>query len=116
MSFKEQLAKDAAIFMNNDEFGDTHDIKYDGKLYKDVLCTITRPKEVDRDPPANDHAQGIYKRTDRFHCARDAFGGLIPEQGTKLIVNYGGFWREFYIIKSGDDPGMINLDLKGLDE
>lgn len=116
MTFKEQLAKDAPIFMNNDEFGDTHDIKYDGKVYEDVPCTITRPKEVDRNPPIKDHAQGVYMVTNRFHCAADAFGGVIPEQGTKLIVNYSGFWREFYIIKSGDDPGMINLDLEALDE
>ena len=116
MSFKEQLAKDRAVFLNTDEFGDKHDIEYDGKLYEDVSCTITRPKEIDRDPPTKDHAQGVFKRTNRFHCAPDAFDGVIPEQGTRIKISYGGFWREFYIIKSGDDPGMINLDLEAFDE
>ena len=43
------LAEHVATFTNLDEFGDVHDIKYDGELYEDVPCTITRPKETDRD-------------------------------------------------------------------
>ena len=116
MSFKEQMANDAAIFLNNDEFGEVHDIRYDGVLYEEVPCTVTRPKEIDRNPPVKDHAQGVYKVTNRFHCAKDAFGGKIPEQGTRIEILEDDFWLDFLIVKAGADPAMINLDLEAFDE
>lgn len=116
MSLKDMLAEHVATFTNLDEFGDVHDIKYDGELYEDVPCTITRPKETDRDQTMRDHGQGIYQVTNRFHCARDAFNGVIPEHGTRLMISDGDFWREFYVVKAGADAGMINLDLEALDE
>lgn len=116
MSFKDTMAQDAkTVFVNCDEFGEVHDIQYDGETYEDVPCTITRPKEVDRNPPVKDHAQGIYAVTNRFHCATDALE-VVPEKGSKIRISDGDFWREFYVVKSGSDPGMINLDLKELDE
>ena len=46
MSFKDMVAADnAKVFMNLDEFAETHDIEYDGETYEEVACVITQLKE-----------------------------------------------------------------------
>ena len=43
MSFKDMVAADnTSVFMNLEEFAETHDIRYDGVTYCDVSCTITK--------------------------------------------------------------------------
>lgn len=117
MSFKDGVAADnVRVFMNIGEFAETHDIRYDGEVYKDVDCVITRLKERDRNPAVKDHAQGIYMVTARFHCPLDALGGNIPEKGTKIAISDDDFWREYYVALSGCDLQMINLDLEAMDE
>ena len=117
MSFKDMVAADnSKVFMNLDEFAEVHDIQYDGELYEDVKCVITKLKEKDRNSAVKDHAQGIYLVTSVFHCPLDALGGNVPERGTKIRISDDDFWRDFYVAQSGCDLGMIRLELEALDE
>ena len=117
MSFKDSVAADNFnVFMNDSEFAEVHDIEYDGVIYPDVTCVITRLKERDRNAPVKDHAQGIYLVSSRFHCPIDSLGGHVPEKGTVLKISDEGFWREFYVAQAGCDLEMLNIDLEGMDE
>lgn len=118
MSFKDMVAADnSRVFMNLDEFAETHDIQYDGETYEDVSCVITKLKEKDRNAAVKDHAQGIYLVNAIFHCPLESLGGNIPERGCKIRISDGeDFWRDFYVAQSGCDLGMIRLELEALDE
>jgi len=116
-SFKEMVDRDnSRTFMNTDEFAETHDIEYDGVVYPEVDCVITRLKERDRNSPVKDHGQGIYLVTARFHCPIDSLGGYVPERGTIIKISDEGFWRDYYVAQSGCDLKMINLELEAMDE
>jgi len=117
MSFRDMVAADnARVFMNLDEFAETHDIQYDGETYEDVSCVITKLKEQDRSTSFKDHAQGIYLVTAIFHCPLESIGGTVPEKGTKIKISDEDFMREFYVAQSGCDLGMVRLELEALDE
>ena len=117
MSFKDMVAADnTKVFMNTDEFAETHDINYDGETYEDVKCVITQLKEKDRNAAVKDHAQGIYLVSTIFHCPLESLDGNVPEKGTKFSISDEGFWRDFYVAQSGCDLGMIRLELEALDE
>ncbi len=117
MTFKEMVEADNVdVFMNTDEFAETHDIEYDGETYEDVCCVITQLKEQDRTTAMRDHAEGVYLVTSIFHCPKDSLGGVIPEKGTKIGISDDDFMREYYVAQSGCDLGMIRLELEAFDE
>ena len=116
MSFKDSMHTDNQIFLNLDEFGEVHDIWYDGETYEDVPCVISQLKEQDRVTKMRDHGQGIYLVTSIFHCPLEALEGHVPEKGTKIAISDEDFMREFYVAESGCDLGMIRLELEALDE
>lgn len=116
MSFKDSMHADNPIFLNLDEFGEVHDIWYDGETYKDVPCVISQLKEQDRTTKMRDHGQGIYLVSTVFHCELSALNGNIPEKGTKFGISDDSFMREFYVAESSCDEGMIRLELEALDE
>ena len=117
MSFKDMVNEDnSSIFMNLDEFAETHDIEYDGETYEDVSCVISQLKEQDRVTKMRDHGQGIYLVTSIFHCPLEALGGVVPEKGTKIAISDDDFMREFYVAEAGCDLGMIRLELEAMDE
>lgn len=117
MSFREMVNGDnTSVFMNLDEFAETHDVWYDGKTYEDVSCVISQLKEQDRVTKMRDHGQGIYLVTSIFHCPLEALGGHVPEKGTKIAISDDDFMREFYVAEAGCDLGMIRLELEALDE
>jgi len=118
MSFKDMVAADnAKVFMNLNEFAETHSVIYDGETYEDISCVITQLKEQDRTVSTQkDHAQGIYLVSSIFHCPLESLGGNVPEKGTKIKISDDDFWRSFYVAQSGCDLGMIRLELEALDE
>ena len=43
MSFKDQLAADVKnVFLNANEFAETHNVKYDGVLYENIPVVLTK--------------------------------------------------------------------------
>lgn len=118
MSFKDMVAREnAQIFMNLDEFAETHDVVYDGVVYAGISCVITQLKQQDRPVfTTRDHAQGIYLVTSVFHCPLEALGGNVPEKGTVIKISDDDFFRKYYVAQSGCDLGMIRLELEAFDE
>ena len=117
MSFKDMVHEDnVTVFMDLDEYAETHTIRYDGETYEDVPCVISQLKEQDRTTKMRDHGQGIYLVTSIFHCPLASLGGNVPEKGTKIAISDGDFMREFYVAESGCDLDMIRLELEALDE
>ena len=117
MSFKDMVAADNTnVFMNLDEFAETHDIRYDGVTYPDVSCTITKLKETERPTKMRDHGQGIYLVSAIFHCPLASLDGNVPEKGTLFGVSDGDFIKDYYVAESSCAMGMIRLELEARDE
>ena len=117
MSFKDMVKADnERVFMNLNEFAETHDILYDGETYEEVSCVISQLKEKDRVTKMRDHGQGIYLVTSIFHCPKDALEGVVPEKGTRIGISDDDFIRWFYVAQSSCDLDMIRLELEAMDE
>ena len=117
MSFKDMVAADnTSVFMNLEEFAETHDIRYDGVTYYDVSCTITKLKEQNRPTKMRDHGQGIYLVSAIFHCPLESLNGNIPEKGTLFSVSDESFMKDYYVAESSCAMGMIRLELEARDE
>ena len=117
MSFKDMVAADnTSVFMNLEEFAETHDIRYDGVTYCDVSCTITKLKEQNRPTKMRDHGQGIYLVSAIFHCPLESLDGNIPEKGTLFSISDESFMKDYYVAESGCAMGMIRLELEARDE
>jgi len=121
MSFKDMVAADIhGVFLNPGEFADLRTIVYDGETYQDIPIVLTSLKEQDRRQISSDHAQGLYLVSAVLHCAKTDLGGVLPEKGARIKINDqeggGGFFREFYIATSGEEMGMLRLELEGIDE
>ena len=70
MSFKDMVAEDIAnVFLNTDEFAETHTVKYDGAVYENIPIVLTKAKEMKRPVTVNDHAEGIHKVTATAHIS-----------------------------------------------
>ena len=117
MSFKDMVAADnTSVFMNLEEFAETHDIRYDGVTYCDVSCTITKLKEQNRPTKMRDHGQGIYLVSAIFHCDLDSLEWNVPEKGTLIGISDEDFMKDYYVAESGCAMGMIRLELEARDE
>ena len=118
MSFRDMVLQDNEdVFCNVEEFGDPRTIVYDGVEYKDVPCVLSKLKEKDRQPHAKDHAQGIYEVTATVHFPAEKLGGFVPEKGCKIsISDDDDFLRQYYVAQSGNDHGMVRLELEAYDE
>ena len=117
MSFKDMVAADnTSVFMNLEEFAETHDIRYDGVTYHDVSCTITKLKEQNRPTKMRDPGQGIYLVSAIFHCPLESLDGNIPEKGTLFSVSDESFMKDYYVAESSCAMGMIRLELEARDE
>ena len=103
MSFRDMVNEDnTSVFMNQDDFANTHTIEYDGETYKNVPCVISQLEEQDRVTKMRHHSQGMkYAR----------------RSGAQVIgISDGDFMREYYVAESGCDLGMIRLELEALDQ
>mgnify|MGYP007069916494 CR=1 FL=1 len=121
MSFKDMVAADIHnVFLNTGEFADLRTVVYDGGTYTDIPVVLTSLKEQDRRQISSDHAQGLYLVSTILHCAKSDLGDVLPERGMRIKINDqeggGGFFREYYIATSGEEMGMLRLELEGIDE
>ena len=57
MSFKDMVRADNLnVFLDPEYFGEERKIRYDGVLYENVPCLLTKLKEKDRNTSMRDHA------------------------------------------------------------
>lgn len=121
MSFKDMLADDIHnVFLNVDEFAEMRTVEYDGEHYEDIPIVLTGLKEKDRRQLVTDHVQGLYLVSSVLHCALKDLGGNQPEKGQRIRINdeegSGGFFREFYVVSSVCELGMLRVELEAIDE
>ncbi len=96
MSFKDMVAEDIAnVFLNTDEFAETHTVKY--------------------------HAEGIHKVTATAHISLSDLNGVIPKQKQAISIDDGEalgkpFFRRYNILTSDCEMGMLVLELEAFDE
>ncbi len=115
--FKDMVQADIKnVFLNNDEFAEPHTVVYDGITYEDVAVVLTQVKEKDRQQLVWDHAQGLYLVTAVAHIAAADLGGIVPEKGAKIKISDGDFLMEYFVAASGNEMGMVRLELEAIDE
>jgi len=119
------LSENKDVFLNTSEYGELRTIKYDGEEYVDIPIVITGYKGQDRERNVvqsgrRDQAQGLYKVTSLLNCDISDLGGKQPENGQRIKINKqeggGGFFREFYVVSSVCEMGMLNVELGEIDE
>lgn len=88
-AFKDAVQEDLnSVFLNLDEFAETHTVYYDGEEYPDVPLVLTGLSEKERVRQAiSDHAQGLYRVSRVLHCDIAALGGKQPEKDCKLGIH-----------------------------
>ncbi len=122
MSFKDMVGEDIAnVFLNTDEFAETHTVKYDGRVYEDIPIVLTKAKEMKRPVTVNDHAEGIHKVTVTAHISLADLNGVIPEQKQVISIDDGEalgkpFFRRYTILTSDCEMRMVVLELEAFDE
>lgn len=115
--FKDMVQADIkSVFLNRDEFADLHTVVYDGLTYEDVSIVMTKVREKDRQQLVWDRAQGLYLVTVVAHIAATDLGGIVPEKGMKIKISDEDFLMEYFIASSGNEMGMIKLELEAIDE
>lgn len=86
-AFKDAVQEDLnSVFLNLDEFAETHTVYYDGEEYPDVPLVLTGLSEKERRQTISDHAQGLYRVNRVLHCDIAALGGKQPEKDCKLGI------------------------------
>ena len=127
--FKDAVQEDLnSVFLNLDEFAETHTVYYDGEEYSDIPIIMTGLSEKERVRQSiSDHAEGIYRVSRVLHCDIAALGGQQqprnaapggkqPEQGCKLGIDEDGFVRSYYVASSVCEMGMLRVELEAIDE
>ena len=116
--FKDAVQEDLnSVFLNPDEFAETHTVYYDGEEYSDIPIVMTGLSEKERVRQSiSDHAEGIYRVSRVLHCDIAAIGGKQPEQGCKLGIDEDGFVRSYYVASSVCEMGMLRVELEAIDE
>lgn len=119
--FKDMVAADNAnVFLNLDEFAERRTIVYDGATYQDIPIVLSGLKEKDRRQLVSDHIQGLYLVSSILHCAEKDLNGHQPEKGQRIQINDveggNGFFREFYVVSSVCEMGMLRVELRAVDE
>lgn len=117
MGFKESVARDIAkVFLNTDEFANTHTIKFDGEVYKDIPVVIQQNEQSERDVLRDDHMRGIYMLSARVYFSAKDTGGNVPEQGKIFEINDGEalgkpFFVKYRVETSENIMGLVRLNL-----
>ncbi len=115
--FKDMIESDNKnVFINESEFAEVHTVIYDGTTYEDVPIVMSGIKEKDRRQLVSDHVQGLFLVTSVMHYAASDLGGIVPEKGTKIKINDGDFFREFFVGTSVNEMGMVRVELEAIDE
>lgn len=120
MNFRDMVAADLHnVFLDDNAFAEKRTVEYDGDRYEDIPLTLSGPKEEDRQQPAGDHAQKLYRVSAVLHCARADLGGKQPEQGQRFRIRDetdSGFFKEYSVVSSVCRMGMLRVVLGAIDE
>ncbi len=122
MSFKEMAEADIKnIFLNSSEFASIKTVRYDGATYPDIPVLLTQTKEMERQAPSSDNAQGIHLVSAVAHISSADMDGVLPEQKQFIYIEDGSalgqvFFKRYKIITSDIEMGMIVLELEAYDE
>ena len=107
MTFKEQIAQDNKnIFMNLDEFSETHVI--DGKemaVQIDSNEMIRREKYYQN--KNNQYAEGVYRKRLLIYVSAEKFGPL-PAVGRHLTLD----GKNYIIMDAIDEEGIYSISLE----
>lgn len=124
-TFKQCAAADIhTVFLNEDEFAEKRDIRFDGKVYRDVLAVaeenaLQGKQEKNFLQTQKDHREGLYKRVLTVYLALEDIGGKQPEFGSVFEMNDAAgesFFHLFYVMESALDSGMLAMRLAETDE
>jgi hypothetical protein len=121
-AFKKMVETDNKnVFLNASEFAEPHTIIYNGVTYSEIPVLLTKVKEVDRQAPTADHAQGLYRVTSILHVALPDMDRIIPEKGQRIKIDDGEamgnpYFTEHTIASSSCEMGMICQELEAIDE
>ena len=121
MGFKAQVERDNAVFLNCEEFADTHTVRYDGDVFENIPVVIEQLKESDRTVIQSDHAEGIYKVSAKAYLSQKDIDGTFPERGQIFEIDNGealgaAFFDKYKIVTSSVEMGMVILELERYDE
>lgn len=119
-SFKDMVAADNRnVFLNLAEFSEKRTVAYDGNIYQDIPIVLSGVMEKNRRQLISDHVQGLYLVTSVLHCVKADLGNEQPEKGRRIKINSkegGGFFREFCVVSSVCELGMLRIELEAIDE
>lgn len=121
MSFKDMVEADVKnVFLNVDEFAESHTVMYDGVRYDDIPIVLTKVKERER-PAQPENLQGVHLVTTVAHISVSDLRGVIPEQNTIISISDGvalgkTFFRKYRIASSDNKAGIVTLELEAFDE
>ena len=122
MTFKEMVEADTKnVFLNSSEFASLKTVRYDGVTYSDIPVLLTKTKEMERQIPSGDNAQGIHLVSAVAHIALSDMEGTVPEQKQSIFIEDGNaigqmFFQRYKVITSDVEMGMIALELEAYDE
>lgn len=115
MSFKDIIQQDIKrVFLNDGEFAEEHNIIYDNQTFPQIPILLTKIKQSES---TTNNAEGLYIVSAVAHIALSDMRGIVPEQDQYIRIDDGTalghpFYREYKIITSSCDAGMIVLELQ----
>ena len=126
MGFKDLVAaNNKDVFLNSSKFAEIRTVKYDGITYKDIPIILTEQRQSSRQAMVirarqQDNAQGLYTVTNVLQCSITDLGGVLPEKGQRIKINYetggGGYFSEYYVASSSVAMGMLRIGLEAIDD
>lgn len=110
------------VFLNVKELAELCDIRFNGKLFKNVPVSLQSLSSRARHRQgygssgvsAGDHAQGLARSELVLFCAVSDLDSQQPEQGDKIEIGHGGRFRRFYAGDSSLTAGMLRLELEAV--
>ena len=109
--FKAQIERDIAnVFHNKEEFADSMEVKYNGKIY-DIPVVIDSESAKERVKARGDNSVGIFTFDVTVFISFNDLK-IVPRKETKIVI--GGV--AYNIAKVAFNAGEITLDLEILEE
>lgn len=121
MGFKDEMINDVdRVFLDQNFFGETRDIRYNGVVYEDVPVVLTGGNvQTRRTQRYAGHSSGIYNVTEILHCSYESLGRQQPENGIRIAISdpeYPEYFKEFYVKRSLLEGGMLRVEMEAVDE
>ena len=119
MSFKDVVEQDNRdVFLNIEEFAEYRTVKYDGVTYKHIPVLLSNIRESQFNVSRN-NMEGIHRATELACFNLKDINGVFPEQGTRISISdyiVPTFFRDYKIITSLEEAGMVVLELGAFED